>query len=70
MTAFVAATVDMAGKPLLTVALTDDLVKEGHNASAMSAKQPKPLKAEVAVSPDSHRQAARTKTALQPHSNH
>ena len=70
MTAFVAATVDMAGKPLLTVAHTDDLVKEGTTHLQLSAKQPKPLKAEVAVSPDSHRQAARTKTALQPHSNH
>ena len=32
-TVFVAATVDMAGKPLLTVMLTDDVVKSGHNAS-------------------------------------
>ncbi len=34
-TAFIAATVDMAGKPLLTVMLTDDVVKQGHNASQM-----------------------------------
>ncbi len=33
-TAFVAATTDAAGKPLLTVALTDDLVAAGANASA------------------------------------
>ncbi|MDE5774514.1 MAG: alanine--tRNA ligase, partial [Muribaculaceae bacterium] len=32
-TAFVAATVSPDGKPLLTVALTDDLVKQGCNAS-------------------------------------
>lgn len=34
-TAFVAATVDMSGKPLLTVMVTDDLVKAGFNASQM-----------------------------------
>lgn len=34
-TAFLAATVDMSGKPLLTVMLTDDVVKDGHNASQM-----------------------------------
>ncbi len=34
-TAFIAATVDVAGKPLLTVALTDDLVAAGFNASAI-----------------------------------
>ena len=34
-TAFVAATVDMSGKPLLTVALTDDLVARGLNASVI-----------------------------------
>ncbi|MBJ2189318.1 MAG: alanine--tRNA ligase [Muribaculaceae bacterium] len=44
MTAFVAATVDMAGKPLLTVALTDDLVKEGHNASAIVREAAKAIK--------------------------
>ena len=44
-TAFVAATVDMAGKPLLTVALTDDLVKEnGLNASAMVREAAKAIK--------------------------
>ena len=34
-TVFVAATVDMSGKPLLTVMVTDDLVKSGRNASQM-----------------------------------
>ncbi len=34
-TAFIAATVDMSGKPLLTVMLTDDVVKSGRNASQM-----------------------------------
>ena len=34
-TVFLAATVDMAGKPLLTVMLTDEVVKSGLNASAM-----------------------------------
>ena len=34
-TVFLAATVDMTGKPLLTVMLTDDVVKSGLNASAM-----------------------------------
>ena len=34
-TAFIAATVDVSGKPLLTVMLTDDVVKAGHNASHM-----------------------------------
>ena len=34
-TAFLGATVDVAGKPLLTVMLTDDVVKQGHNASTM-----------------------------------
>ncbi len=34
-TAFIAATCDVAGKPLLTVALTDDLVADGFNASQM-----------------------------------
>ncbi len=32
-TAFVAATVDMSNKPLLTVMITDDLVAKGYNAS-------------------------------------
>ncbi|MCM1484174.1 MAG: alanine--tRNA ligase [Muribaculaceae bacterium] len=32
-TAFIGATIDMSGKPLLTVMLTDDVVKRGLNAS-------------------------------------
>ena len=43
-TAFIAATVDMAGKPLLTVMLTEDLVKEGRNASAMVREAAKAIK--------------------------
>ena len=43
-TAFVAATVDMSGKPLLTVALTDDLVKEGFNASTIVREAAKAIK--------------------------
>ncbi|MCM1356332.1 MAG: alanine--tRNA ligase [Staphylococcus sp.] len=43
-TAFVAATVDMAGKPLLTVAMTDDLVKEGFNASTIVREAAKAIK--------------------------
>ena len=34
-TVFLAATVDMLGKPLLTVMVTEDLTKQGLNASAM-----------------------------------
>ncbi len=34
-TVFIGATVDMSGKPLLTVMVTEDLVKEGYNASQM-----------------------------------
>lgn len=34
-TAFVAATVDVSGKPLLTVMLTEDLVARGLSASVM-----------------------------------
>lgn len=34
-TVFLSATVDMAGKPLLTVMLTDDMVQRGLNASQM-----------------------------------
>jgi len=34
-TAFIAATVDMSGKPLLTVMLTEDVVRSGRNASQM-----------------------------------
>ena len=43
-TAFIAATVDMGGKPLLTVMLTDDLVKEGRNASLMVREAAKEIK--------------------------
>lgn len=43
-TAFIAATVDMAGKPMLTVALTDDLVKEGYNASTIVREAAKAIK--------------------------
>ncbi len=34
-TAFLAATIDPSGKPLLTAMITEDLVKEGKNASTM-----------------------------------
>ena len=43
-TVFVAATVDMQGKPLLTVMLTDDLVKEGLNASNIVREAAKLIK--------------------------
>ncbi len=43
-TAFIAATIDMGGKPLLTVMLTDDLVKEGRNASMMVREAAKAIK--------------------------
>ncbi len=43
-TAFLAATVDMSGKPLLTVMLTDDLVKEGRNASSLVREAAKEIK--------------------------
>ncbi len=43
-TAFIGATTDMAGKPLLTVMLTNDLVKEGMNASAMVRDAAKAIK--------------------------
>ncbi len=43
-TAFLAATVDMSGKPLLTVMLTEDLVKEGRNASVMVREAAKAIK--------------------------
>lgn len=43
-TAFVAATVDPAGKPLLTVALTDDLVDKGLSASNMVREAAKSIK--------------------------
>ncbi len=43
-TAFIAATVDMGGKPLLTVAFTEDLVKEGYNASTIVREAAKAIK--------------------------
>lgn len=43
-TAFIAATTDAVGKPLLTVMLTEDLVKDGHNASAMVREAAKLIK--------------------------
>ncbi|MCC8177117.1 MAG: alanine--tRNA ligase [Bacteroidales bacterium] len=43
-TAFLAATADVAGKPLLTVALTDDVVAAGHNASQMVREAAKAIK--------------------------
>lgn len=43
-TAFLGATVDMSGKPLLTVMLTNDVVAEGHNASAMVREAAKSIK--------------------------
>ena len=43
-TVFIAATADMAGKPLLTVALTDDVVAKGANASAIVREAAKAIK--------------------------
>ncbi len=43
-TAFIAATIDPSGKPLLTVALTDDLVKSGLNASTIVRAAAKAIK--------------------------
>ena len=43
-TVFVAATVDMAGKPLLTAMVTEDLVKEGFNASSVVREAAKLIK--------------------------
>ncbi|MCC8114240.1 MAG: alanine--tRNA ligase [Bacteroidales bacterium] len=43
-TVFLAATVDPTGKPLLTVALTEDVVKHGLNASAMVREAAKAIK--------------------------
>ena len=43
-TALIAATSDAAGKPLLTVALTDDLVKEGLNAANIARGAAKAIK--------------------------
>ena len=43
-TAFIAATTDVAKKPLLTVMLTDDVTKTGLNASAMVREAAKAIK--------------------------
>ena len=43
-TAFVAATKDPSGKPLLTVALTDDLVAQGMNAAQIARNAAKSIK--------------------------
>jgi alanyl-tRNA synthetase len=43
-TAFLAATVDPSGKPLLTVAFTDDLVKKGYNAGNLVRQAAKHIK--------------------------
>jgi alanyl-tRNA synthetase len=43
-TAFIAATQDTNGKPLLTVMLTDDLTKQGLNAAAMVREAAKAIK--------------------------
>ena len=43
-TAFIGATCDISGKPLLTVMLTDDLVKGGLNASAIVREAAKAIK--------------------------
>ena len=43
-TAFIAATKDPSGKPLLTVALSDDLVAGGLNAAAIARNAAKSIK--------------------------
>ena len=43
-TAYVAATVDMSRKPLLTVMVTEDLVKQGYNASTIVREAAKAIK--------------------------
>ena len=43
-TVFIAATTDPNGKPLLTVMITDDLVKSGYNASAIVREAAKNIK--------------------------
>lgn len=43
-TVFLGGTVDVAGKPLLTVMLTDDVVAQGHNASAIVREAAKSIK--------------------------
>jgi alanyl-tRNA synthetase len=44
MTAFIAGTVDATGKPMLTVSLTDDLVKKGFNAGTIVRQAAKHIK--------------------------
>ena len=64
-TAFVAATIDVSDKPLLTVMFTDDLVGKGLNASAIVREAAKrPSRAVAAASLDSHRQAAKDHNGL------
>ena len=43
-TAFIGATFDITGKPLLTLMLTEDLVKDGLNASAIVREAAKAIK--------------------------
>ncbi len=43
-TAFVAATIDVSDRPLLTVMFTDDLVGKGMNASAIVREAAKAIK--------------------------
>ena len=43
-TAFLGSTVDVSGKPLLTVMFTDDIVKEGRNASNAVREAAKAIK--------------------------
>ncbi|MDE6390166.1 MAG: alanine--tRNA ligase, partial [Duncaniella sp.] len=43
-TAFLAATFDLAGKPLITVAFTNDLVESGLNASVIARNAAKAIK--------------------------
>ena len=43
-TAFIAATISADRKPLLTLSLTDDLVKEGYNASQIVREAAKLIK--------------------------
>ncbi|MDE6333621.1 MAG: alanine--tRNA ligase, partial [Muribaculaceae bacterium] len=43
-TAFIGATFDLTGKPLLTIMLTEDLVKSGLNASTIVREAAKSIK--------------------------
>ncbi|MDE7408301.1 MAG: alanine--tRNA ligase, partial [Muribaculaceae bacterium] len=43
-TVFLGTTTDIAGKPLITVMVTDDLVKEGYNAATMAREAAKAIK--------------------------